>query len=804
MENRKKRREVEILAPAGTYEAFEAAIRSGADAVYAGGNLFGARAYAGNFDEETMIWAIREAHLYGRKLYLTVNTLIKEREMKERLFSFLKPFYENGLDAVLVQDLGALAFIREKFPDLAIHASTQMSVAGALGAGFLKQYGVERVVPARELSLAEIRKMKEETGLEIECFVQGALCYSYSGQCLFSSMLGGRSGNRGQCAQPCRLKYQAEGQKKPSCILSLKDIMALEDLPDLIEAGVDSFKIEGRMKKPEYVSETVRVYRKYTDLYLKKGRAGYQVSEEDKQRLMDLYNRGGSCRGYYHVQNGPEMLTPDRSNHAGIHSACVERQKGRSLLAKALVPLQKGDVLEISPKENVTLGQDVKKGGQFQLLVAKGTTVRPRTILARVRNERLIQEIQERIRTAEVRRPVQAKAMFCMDEPSKLILKSGSFSVRVEGSSPQAAKKQAVDRARVERQLRKMGNTPFQIESLEMEMEDGIFIPMQVVNELRRTAAERLEEEILKQYKRSCKRVPMVEQEEIQGESLISREGQKNVLSVLVETKNQLRVAARSEDVRRIYVESHLAAAMCSNQEEREEIQRLYEESKIPWYIVLPHIFRERAKRLLDSRWKAICEVPWKGALVRNVESLAYLQKKGWKNTVRADHHLYTLNKKAVEFLKKAGINGTTISLELNSQEIREICTPASEMVVYGYAPMMISAGCVKKSIGRCDGKESITRLKDRYQKTFYVKNYCDTCYNIIYNTAPLVLLEQIGEIEEMGIHEIRLHFTIEDTEETKRVIRIYADAFWRGQKTLTAAEVFADFTRGHYKRGIK
>ncbi len=655
MENRKKRREVEILAPAGTYEAFEAAIRSGADAVYAGGNLFGARAYAGNFDEETMIRAIREAHLYGRKLYLTVNTLIKEREMKERLFSFLKPFYENGLDAVLVQDLGALAFIREQFPDLAIHASTQMSVAGALGAGFLKQYGVERVVPARELSLAEIRKMKEETGLEIECFVQGALCYSYSGQCLFSSMLGGRSGNRGQCAQPCRLKYQAEGQKKPSCILSLKDIMALEDLPDLIEAGVDSFKIEGRMKKPEYVSETVRVYRKYTDLYLKKGRAGYQVSEEDKQRLMDLYNRGGSCRGYYHVQNGPEMLTPDRSNHAGIHSACVERQKGRSLLAKALVPLQKGDVLEISPKENVTLGQDVKKGGQFQLLVAKGTTVRPRTILARVRNERLIQEIQERIRTAEVRRPVQAKAMFCMDEPSKLILKSGSFSVRVEGSSPQAAKKQAVDRARVERQLRKMGNTPFQIESLEMEMEDGIFIPMQVVNELRRTAAERLEEEILKQYKRSCKRVPMVEQEEIQGESLISREGQKNVLSVLVETKNQLRVAARSEDVRRIYVESHLAAAMCSNQEEREEIQRLYEESKIPWYIVLPHIFRERAKRLLDSRWKAICEVPWKGALVRNVESLAYLQKKRLEKHGSCGPSFVYIEQKSSRILEKGG-----------------------------------------------------------------------------------------------------------------------------------------------------
>ena len=182
MNNKKQNKEVEILAPAGTYEAFQAAIRSGADAVYAGGDLFGARAYAGNFDRETLIRAIREAHLYGKKLYLTVNTLIKEREMEERLFSFLKPFYENGLDAVLVQDLGALSFIREHFPDLALHASTQMSVAGASGAGFLKKYGVERIVPARELSLSEIRKMKEETGLEIECFVHGALCYSYSGQ----------------------------------------------------------------------------------------------------------------------------------------------------------------------------------------------------------------------------------------------------------------------------------------------------------------------------------------------------------------------------------------------------------------------------------------------------------------------------------------------------------------------------------------------------------------------------------------------------------------------------------------------
>lgn len=799
MNNKKQNKEVEILAPAGTYEAFQAAIRSGADAVYAGGDLFGARAYAGNFDRETLIRAIREAHLYGKKLYLTVNTLIKEREMEERLFSFLKPFYENGLDAVLVQDLGALSFIREHFPDLALHASTQMSVAGASGAGFLKKYGVERIVPARELSLSEIRKMKEETGLEIECFVHGALCYSYSGQCLFSSMLGGRSGNRGQCAQPCRLKYQVEGMKKPSCILSLKDIMALDDIPDLIEAGVDSFKIEGRMKKPEYVSETARMYRKYADLFLEKGREGYRVSEEDKMRLMDLYNRGGSCRGYYHMQNGPEMISPDRPNHAGIPAACVERQKGRSLLLKALAAVQKGDVLEISAKENVTLGQDVKKGGQFQILVAKGTAVKPRTILSRVRNESLIGEIRDHLKTADIRRPVQAEAVFRAGEPSRLTLRMGSIEVSAEGMVPEEAKKQPLDRARVEKQLGKMGNTPFRTEKMAVEMDEGIFFPMQVVNELRRQAAQKLEDAILGQYERSCPEIP-----EKKETGTTVRDPHARMLSVLVQTREQLAAAVQEEDAGRIYVESHLAADLFASGSGRAEIRALFETRKAEWYLVFPHIFREQAERLYDRIWGDLEAFPWDGALVRNLESLSYLQKKVWKNKVQADHHLYTLNKKAVEFLKNAGINGTTVSLELNSQEIRETVSGEEEMVVYGYAPMMISAGCVKKSTRHCDGKAAVTKLKDRYQKTFYVKNYCDTCYNIIYNTAPLVLLDLLPEIERIGIDNVRLEFSLEDADETRRVIRLYGDGFLRDGGYPQAAEQFDDFTRGHFKRGIK
>ena len=246
------KREIEILAPAGSYESLKAAIAAGADAVYVGGNRFGARAYANNFSEEELLEAIDYVHLHGKKIYLTVNTLLKEKELERELYSYLLPYYRQGLDAVIVQDSGVLRFVREYFPSFPIHASTQMTITGADGARFMEEQGVERIVTARELSLKEIKEISEKTSLEIESFVHGALCYCYSGQCLYSSLLGGRSGNRGQCAQPCRLPYKVDG--KTSYVMSLKDLCTVEFIPDLAEAGIYSFKIEGRMKKPEYVA----------------------------------------------------------------------------------------------------------------------------------------------------------------------------------------------------------------------------------------------------------------------------------------------------------------------------------------------------------------------------------------------------------------------------------------------------------------------------------------------------------------------------------------------------------------------
>lgn len=297
---------VELLAPAGNFETHLAVIKAGADAVYLSGKSFGARAYANNFDNEELISAIKVAHLFGVKVYLTVNTLIKEKE-KEELVPFLKPLVECGLDAVIVQDLGALLIIHENFPNLSIHASTQMSIVSYNAVKTLKEYGCNRIVPARECSLDEIKLIKEKTGVEIESFIHGAICYCYSGQCLLSSMLGGRSGNRGRCAQPCRLTYSYEDEKKEAYLLSMKDMCTINILPQLIDAGIDSFKIEGRMKKSVYAAGVCAMYRKYIDEYYEKG--CINVSEKDINILKNLYIRSEIGEGYYDRHNGKEMIT---------------------------------------------------------------------------------------------------------------------------------------------------------------------------------------------------------------------------------------------------------------------------------------------------------------------------------------------------------------------------------------------------------------------------------------------------------------------------------------------------------------
>ena len=432
---------VELLAPAGSYESMMAAYKAGADAVYIGGTKFGARAFADNLDTERMKEAIDYAHLRGKRLYLTVNTLIKEKEIEE-VYEYLLPFYREGLDAVIVQDFGVFQMVREEFPDMDLHASTQMTVTGVRGAAWLKERGASRVVTARELSMEEIRRIHRQVPVEIESFVHGALCFCYSGQCLLSSMIGGRSGNRGRCAQPCRLPYQlydADGRQisreGQPFLMSPKDMCTLDLIPDLIESGVYSFKMEGRMKKPEYTAGITAVYRKYIDRYLQYGKKDFQVSEEDRSILMDLYNRGGFSTGYYRQHNGRDMMSMERPNHWGTEAAKpVFSEKG--VRWKALEELHPQDVLELrsrkEEKTEVTLTTRVTKGAVFSIKTGK---VKPdkSALFYRTRNEQLLRSLKKEYLDTPYKVEANGVLLLKKGQPAQLEIRCQGQKITVTG-----------------------------------------------------------------------------------------------------------------------------------------------------------------------------------------------------------------------------------------------------------------------------------------------------------------------------------------------------------------------------------
>lgn len=713
-------RDVEILAPAGSMECLRAAVAAGADAIYLGGTKFGARAYAQNLSEEDLVQAIEYVHIHGRKIYMTVNTLLKDRELNE-LYAYLLPYYKAGLDGVIVQDIGAVKFIGEYFPEMPVHASTQMTITNTLGADFLKRYGITRVVPARELSLKEIRDMKKQTGLEMECFVHGALCYCYSGQCLLSSMIGGRSGNRGQCAQPCRLPYQTEG-KKPADLMSLKDLCTIDILPELIDAGIDSFKIEGRMKQPEYVYTVVKMYRKYADQYLKlqkegKGKSSYHVSEADKRELLATYQRRGYCEGYYYQHNGKDMVSLKRPKNGRDGSA------------------------EEKP------WQDIK--------------------------------VQEKI---------NGILTLSVGNCAKLTVSCGDVTVECIGQEVQAAQKQPLDPARIEKQMRKTGNTEFTFDNLKILVEGNVFLTMQALNELRREGIEELTEQIQMQYRREeagCGMKTATAGFDSDADGVTETAGKKECcISASVQNKAQLDTVVNSK-IRYIYLEEDV------------EFER---EDGVQYFLAMPYIFRENTIKRYEKMYTEI-EKKYDGILIRNWESYAWLKRHEYQKEIRSDYNLYIFNRKTKEELRRLGIARGTASVELNDRELARIGIEEQVFIAYGYQPVMISAGCIQKTSASCDGKGGVLSISDRYQKKFAVRRYCRDCYNVMYNSAPLFLADKAEEVHALAPAELRLDFTTESSGQVKEICHAYTLAFEKGCKTEPPMQ---DYTRGHFKRGVK
>ena len=749
----KEKKRAELLAPAGSFASLKAAVAAGADAVYMGGARFGARAYAQNADQDEMIAAIEYAHLHGCRLYMTVNTLFKENELGE-LYEYLLPYYKAGLDGVIVQDLGALSFIREHFPGIELHASTQMTITSVYGAKELKRLGCCRVVPAREVSLEEIRRIYDETGMDIETFVHGALCYCYSGQCLMSSLIGGRSGNRGRCAQPCRLPYRVYEQEKGTavnkedqkCVLSMKDLCTLDILPQILEAGVFSLKIEGRMKSPRYTAGVVRIYRKYLDRYLEYGSEGYYVEPEDKKELLDLFDRGGFTSGYYTRHNGRDMIA-------------------------------------------------LKEKPEF-----------------RETNKELFLD-REYVET-EKKEPVEGYAYLAEGLPSVLTLTCGDISVTVSGQEPQAAKNQPMTREKVIRQLGKTGATAFEFTELEAEVCGALFLPIQALNELRREGFEALTEAIQNQWRRKAPEAGEVQNGADSGEKSSRAAGcagpvpdesagkRPMYLTVSAETGDQLSAALVVPEVRRICLDAS------SFQPERwaEFVQLIHQAGK-ECYLTLPHIFRTHAIGFFRTYRSCLELAGFDGLLIRAFEEIQWMREEQISLSASFDASVYAWNHGAVHTLKEEQAAFITAPWELNSRELEpvfEACRreglPA-ELIVYGRAPMMVSAQCITKTVKGCSKCPSLLWMKDRTGARLPVQNHCAFCYNTILNPLPVSLHGCADSVKRLAPEGLRLCFTIETGEETKAVLNAFAAEFIRGEN---AEPPFTEFTRGHFRRGVE
>lgn len=707
-----RNKDFELLAPAGNLEIFKGVIESGADAVYVGGSMFGARAYANNFTEEELLEAIDFAHLRGVKVYLTVNTLIKNSEFS-KLYDYLLVYYKRGLDAVIVQDIGVVKAIHEYFPSMEIHTSTQMTVTGADGVRFLSQFGVTRVVMAREVSLAEMKRIHEETGMELEAFVHGALCYSYSGQCLFSSILGGRSGNRGRCAQPCRLPYTVEG-KKDEYILSLKDMCGIKALDKLHDAGVYSLKIEGRMKQLEYACGVVKYYRSYID-------SMKPVTDADYDRIKALGNRCGFTDRYYFDHNGSDMVTYVKPNFVS-------------------------NAAEPSPEKR-------KLSIEGELVLREG-------------------------------------------EPGSLTVKRGDVTYKASIEPVSAALKAPLDKKAAIDRINKTGDTDFAFSHIKAQIGENVFVPNGALNKLRRDAISGLCDKLLKKYYRNDARYAdissmcelpehVVKSDAAHEDGAVNAKDYTAICSCMTRAQLDTLISYECFDV--FYLDFDMYDRKTLIQQFADDVKSLTKRNK-KVYLMLPTIFRADSSDYFVSIAKELDKVSFEGFVVKNYEELYLTENLFTGKKVILDHNMYTFNDVSKSAFFEHGVSGDTVPLELNSKEIMHRNNIGSQMIVYGYYPLMTTANCVHKNTKGCDKKQKLIYLKDRYNKSFAVCNNCKECYNTIYNSLPTMLTKNIGKLKEAGIRSFRYSFTIETPKQIKAVMD----------------DKVAEYTNGHYKRGVE
>ncbi|WP_346888728.1 U32 family peptidase [Clostridium sp. UBA1056] len=790
---------IELLAPGGSKESIYAAVQGGADAIYMGGSKFSARAYANNFNEEELIEAVNYCHLYNVKVYIAFNTLIKEEELAEAL-EYGKFLYEIGVDAIITQDMGLFKILKEAIPDFEIHASTQMTIHNGEGALFLKNEGFQRIVLSRELSLDEISYISKDLNIETEIFVHGALCISYSGQCLMSSVIGGRSGNRGRCAQPCRLPYtiisKSRGESREGYLLSPKDTCTIEEIKSLVESGTSSLKIEGRMKKPEYVSGVVTTYREAIDSVYDNRK--FEIAPK-KGMLNQLFNREGFSKAYLRGNIGRDMMAYNCPKNTGVFLGTVE--KDLTIKLQKDIRTQDGVRTDnsgftitniIKGKEKV---KEAYRGDKVKLIPTKYKAGDKVYVTS---DTELLTRLQKNYEDIYgVKLPLTIKVRFVPGESFYLSTIYQEKEFEAYGENVEIASNKPMDKESVIKNLNKLGDTPFKLENVEFENFEEGFLRVSSINSVRRD----LIEEIINYVKTRDKR--NIEEEtyrEFKDENLYKdiREDKNRFNDeylICVKTMEQLKGVLK-------FVEENLdrTPAIAIDLFKKGEALNLEEVDYENLYIVVPNIIKSEFNLVIQAIEKNISKI--KGLITANLGIINVFKD---RLNIIGDYKLNILNSESYDFYSKF-TDISALSVELNSKEMfslaKNIKMPV-QVVVYGKYELMVSEYCVigstfgdKSSTSNCNFRCDKDRfvLRDRMNEEFLVTTD-KYCRSHIYNTLPVNLVPFIRELKKNNINNYRVDFIDEDYSKVLKVMGyIFKDEDVDLGKT----------TRGHYKRGIE
>ncbi|MDF2882042.1 MAG: peptidase [Clostridiaceae bacterium] len=778
---------IELLAPAGSLESLYAAVQAGADAVYIGGSKFSARAYASNFDNENMIKAIDYCHLYNVRIFVTINTLMKENEIDEAV-EYAQFLYEQGVDALIIQDLGFSSKLKKVLPDFEIHASTQITVHNGEGAKLLVQSGFKRIVLSRELSLDEIKYISKELKIETEIFIHGALCICYSGQCLMSSLIGGRSGNRGRCAQPCRLPYTLHSKsgniKSSGYLLSPKDICTIEDIENIILSGTKSLKIEGRMKRPEYVAGVVSAYRKAIDNVYSK--INNNLNHE-REKLAQLFNREGFSKAYLYGNTGKDMMAMNFPKNTGVKLGTVSR--GLTVLLDNSLSIKDG----VRVSDNGFTVSKIIKNGKEVTEACKGDRVeikpcefKPGDVLYKTSDTKLFDELKEIYKDIYGRKiQLDLKVNFKIGEPLSIASEYNNKLFSAQGPVVEQAKNSPISEEKILTQLKKSGGTPFEFLNISFENYEPGFTAVSAVNEVRRNLISNIENYVINSYKKKIINKDTLKEDNIMNNNELPE------FIIAVNTSEQLR-AAVDAGFKNI-------AVNIFNKKNNINIEDAFNENnKI--YLVIPNIIKEE--------FSSICRIIKKysdkiqGIITGNLGIINVF--KGKLNII-GDYKLNIFNSYSAKYFEKI-INGYCISAELNRTELSQINLKKlnAQMLIYGRVENMVSEYCaIGGTIGeksqQCSCKSTCIKddfvLQDRMLQNFPVitDKYCRMH---IYNSAPLNLLGNLNDIKKLNFKSYRLDFIDEDYHKTIEILEELKKGTW--------SYGFEGYTRGHYKRGVE